>query len=172
MMITSDTLSEQQPLLTEKISKKAQEISTTIPVLGITIGEDRWLVPMRNISEILPVPKVTKVFLTQPWFTGVINLRGNVYGLCDLSHYLDNIPTCISAKSRVFLTIPYLGASYAMLAGSVLGIRNMMEFVPQSDHEDKRLVVAGIYKDRQDRLWRMLNLPALMQLESFLWANG
>ncbi|MBV6389730.1 MAG: hypothetical protein JNIBNLAF_01377 [Nitrosomonas europaea] len=170
--MTINAMSEHQSSLTEQINKKAQETSATIPVLGITIGDDRWLIPMSNISEILPVPKITPVFLTQPWFLGVINVRGNVYGLCDLSHYLDNTSTCISAKTRVFLTIPRLGVSYAMLAGSVLGIRNLMEFVPQSDHEDKRPVVAGIYKDRQDRLWRMLNLPALLQLESFQRAGS
>ncbi len=166
-------MSEYQLPLTKQISKKIQEtLLATVPVLGITMSEDRWLIPMSNISEILPVPKITPVFLTQPWFLGVINVRGNIYGLCDLSHYLDNKSTHIGAKNRVFLTIPSRGASYAMLAGNVLGIRNLMEFVPQSGHEDKRPVVAGIYKDRQDRLWRLLNLPALVQLESFLQASS
>lgn len=163
---------ERQSLPVDQINKKIQETSATISVLGITIGEKRWLVPMSNISEILPVPKITSVFMTKPWFLGVINVRGNVYGLCDLSHYLDNIFTCAGVRNRVFLTVPYLGARYAILVGSILGIRNLMEFVPLSDHEDKqRSVVTDIYKDRQDRLWRMLNLPVLVQLESFQKAS-
>ncbi len=157
--------------LVEQISKKTRETSATIPALGITIGEDRWLVPMSDISEILPVPKITPVFLTQPWFLGVINVRGSVYGLCDLSGYFDNKPTCISTKSRIFLTTPRLGAGYALLAGNVLGIRNLMEFTRQQNHEDRRSVVAGTYSDRQDRRWRMLNLRALVQLESFRQVN-
>lgn len=172
MMMAQEFMPERRLLPAEQISKKAEEILMTVPVLGITIGEGRWLVPMSNISEILPVPRVTPVFLTQPWFLGVINVRGNIYGLCDLSSYLDDMPTYASTKNRVFLIAPRLGSGYAVLTGSILGIRNLMEFTRQPDHEGKRRVVAGLYNDRQGRLWRMLNLPALVQLESFLQASS
>lgn len=153
--------------LVEQISKKTREISATIPALGITVGEDRWLVPMSDIGEILPVSKITPAFLTYPWFLGVINVRGGIYGLCDLGGYLDNKLTCTSTKNRIFSIAPRLGTGYAVLTESVLGIRNLMEFTHQQDREDKRAIVAGTYSDRQGRLWRMLNLRALVRLESF-----
>ncbi|WP_240141381.1 chemotaxis protein CheW [Nitrosomonas sp. HPC101] len=154
--------------MTEQSNTKVQKISLAIPVLGITINEDRWLIPMNDISEILPVPKITPVFLTHPWFLGVINVHDNIYGVCDLAHYLDEKPTRVNVKTRIFLTASRSRTGYAMLAESVLGIRDLMEFTRQPDHEDKRPVIANIYNDRQNRSWRMLNLPALVRLESFL----
>lgn len=158
--------------MTEQSNTKVQKASFAIPVLGITINEDRWLIPMGNISEILPVPKITPVFLTHPWFLGIINVHGNIYGVCDLAHYLGEKPTRVNAKTRIFLTASRPGAGYAMLAESVLGIRDLMEFTHQPDHEDKRPVIANVYNDRQNRSWRMLNLPVLVQLESFLKVSG
>ncbi|MXS81198.1 CheW protein [Nitrosomonas eutropha] len=159
-------------MLTEQINNKTQEVPLSIPVLGVTIGEDRWLIPMDAISEILPVPKITPVFLTHLWFLGIINVRGNIYGLCDLAHYLDKKTTRINVRTRVFLTDSHPGTGYAILAESVLGIRDLMEFTRQPDHEDERSVIADVYNDRQNRLWRKLNLPALVRLKSFLQASS
>ncbi len=155
--------------LTKQISRKIQKASATIPVLGVMIGEERWLVPMNDIGQILPVPKIiTPVFLTHSWFLGVINAHGNLYGVCDLARYLHQIPTPIEAKSRLFLAAPRLDMNCAMLAGSVLGIRNLLEFTCQPYPEDTRPVVTEIYNDRQGRIWRVLNLPVLVRLKSFL----
>lgn len=155
------------------INKQMQEAPSSIPVLGITINENRWLIPMNDIGEILPVPKITPVFLTYPWFLGVINVRGNIYGLSDLGHYLDKQPTRISAKTRIFLLASRLGKGYAILAENILGIRDLTEFTRQTEtgHENKSPVITGMYNDRQDRHWRMLSLPTLVQLPSFLQAS-
>ncbi len=147
---------------------KLQETASTIPVLGITIGEDRWLVSMNDIGEILPVPKITSVFLTQPWFLGAIHVRGKIYGLSDLACYLTHTPTQIGAKNRIFLISSHLGTGYALLAGSILGIRNLAEFTHEPSQAGNETIMSGIYNDRQGRSWRMLNLSSLMQIESFL----
>lgn len=149
-------------------NKTAQAIAHSIPVLGVTIGENRWLIPMHDIKEILPVPTIIPVFLTQPWFLGIINAHGNIYGLCDLGRYLGKQPASINAKTRALLIAPRLGRGYAMLAENILGIRDLTEFSYQADQESKQSTIVSIYADRQNRLWQMLNLPVLMQLNSFL----
>jgi len=150
---------------------KLQETASTIPALGITIGEDRWLVSMSDIGEILPVPKITSVFLTQPWFLGVIHVRGKIYGLSDLACYLTQTPTQIGAKNRIFLIASHLGTGYALLAGSILGIRNLAEFTREPNQAGNEAIMSGVYNDRQGRSWRMLNLSSLVQIESFLQPN-
>ena len=56
--------------------------------LGIRVGGQDCLVTLSDISEVLPVPEVLHVPLTQPWFLGMANVRGNLYGVTDLASYL------------------------------------------------------------------------------------
>jgi twitching motility protein PilI len=167
MTIKLGTRLEYQLALTEQINGSVEQASTTVPVLGINLGEERWLVPMNDVGEVLPVPKITSVFLTEPWFLGVINVRGKLYGLCDLAQFCGGVSTRIGVKTRVLLIASRLSPNCAILAGCMLGIRNLSEFTKQIDCRDTRPFVEGVYRDRQARIWRLLNLPILMRLDSF-----
>jgi len=80
------SMKEYQAALSEKLGDVAmtEPIST---VLGILIGEDRWLVHMNDVSEVLQMPEITPVPLTHSWFLGVTNVQGNLYGIADLAAY-------------------------------------------------------------------------------------
>lgn len=145
---------------------------TTIPVLGFAIGNDRWLIGMNEIAEVLPVPKITPVFLTCPWFLGMINVHGNPYGLCDLAQFIGDAPTGSDVRNRVILATSRLYSNCAILTGSMLGIRSMAEFTLVTDSEDLRPFVIGIYHDRQGRAWRVLSLARLVRLQSFYQIAG
>ncbi len=156
-----------QLTLNAQIDKIHPNQSETIPVLGFSVGEDRWLVVMNEIGEVLPVPKITPVSLTQSWFLGMINVHGNPCGLCDLAQFIGDTPTGIDVKNRVILAASRLHANCAILTGGMLGIRSMAEFALLPDSDDPRPFVAGIYNDRQGRVWRMLNLARLVRSQSF-----
>lgn len=167
MAIKPGAMLAYQLTLTEQINHMADQSATTIPVLGVTLGEERWLVPMYDIGEVLPVPKITPVFLAQPWFLGLINVRGNLYGLCDLARYFGGVATQIGMRTRIFLISSRLCPNCAILAGNMHGIRNLSEFTQQLDCQDTRPFIKEIYCDRQGRIWRTLNLLALVRLKSF-----
>lgn len=156
-----------QLALNAQIDKFSPGQSAAVPVLGFAIGEDRWLVDMREIDEVLPVPAITPVFLTCSWFLGMINVHGHLYGLCDFSRFIGESPTEVNMKNRVILVNSRLCAHCAILTGGMLGIRNMNEFKLMPDSNDSRLFVRGSYHDRQGRIWRALNLARLVQLPSF-----
>jgi twitching motility protein PilI len=56
--------------------------------LGVQLGTETWLVDLGDAGEVLPVPAVTPVPLTQPWFKGVANVRGNLYSVIDFPAFL------------------------------------------------------------------------------------
>ncbi|MFO7578957.1 chemotaxis protein CheW [Nitrosomonas halophila] len=139
-----------------------------LPVLGAMIGGERWLISLRDLGEVLPVPRIVAVYWTQPWFRGIIRVRSGFYALCDLAQYMGGNASLVGAKTRVLLMAPHSGVNCAILADSMLGFRNLSEFACQSDHHDTRSFVSGVYDDRQGRTWHMLNPSILLQLESFL----
>lgn len=57
-----------------------------------------------NVVETLPVRPVTRVFLTPAWLAGIMNLRGDVVAVLDLSRLLGMPPTVVTDESRILLT--------------------------------------------------------------------
>ncbi|MGG7054156.1 chemotaxis protein CheW [Nitrosomonas sp. ANs5] len=152
----------------EPPTDQAESMSATLPVLGAMIGGERWLISLRDLGEVLPVPRIIPVYLTHPWFRGVIRVRSGFYGLCDLAQYMGGDASLVGAKTRALLMAPHWGVNCAILADSMLGFRHLSEFACQSDHQDVRPFVSGVYDDRQGRTWRRLNPSILLRLESFL----
>lgn len=156
-----------QLALNAQIDKPNGNQPMAMPVLGFTIGNDRWLVAMNEIGEVLPVPPITPIFLTRPWFLGMINVHGNPYGLCDLAQFIGDAPTGSGRKNRIILAASRLHVNCAILTSGMLGIRSMDEFTLLPDDVDSRPFVTGIYTDRQNRVWRVLSLVRLVKLQSF-----
>jgi twitching motility protein PilI len=149
----------------QNVLNRLQEQATAgdrIATLGVQVGADNWLVDMTEISEVLEVPKMTVVPLTKPWYRGVANVRGNIYGIIDLAAYSSHGETTQDAQSRVLL----LGQKYSFNAGllisRVLGLRNARDW--QRSEED------GIerYQDDSGQMWTKLNIKQLLQQPEFM----
>ena len=159
---------EYQHAFTEPI-ESTDKSGSAAAVLGVAVGEDRYLIPMIEVSEVIPIPKLARVPLTQPWFLGLANVRGNLYGITDLGVYLGGNPMPFNLKSRILLASLSNKIYGAFVVNSMLGIRNLSEFT--SVKSAKRKLPKGIttqYKDTEGRLWRELSLFELIRDEKFL----
>ena len=159
---------EYQSTLTEQVESSGRS-ETSFAVLGVAAGEDRYLIPMTEVSEIIPIPKLARVPLTQPWFLGLINMRGNLYGITDLGVYLGGNPMPFNLKSRILLTSLGNKINGGFIVNSMLGIRNLSEFISAKPAKNK--LPKGItaqYKDTEGRLWRQLSLFELIHDEKFV----
>ena len=156
-----------QATLSEKLGSAAmtEPMST---VLGVLVGEDRWLVHMNDLSEVLQMPKITPVPLTHSWFLGVANVQGNLYGIADLAAYFGGVHTTVEQKTRILLASPRFEVNSGLLVRRTLGIRNVTDFERVDDSVHSQMGVAGIYKDRQGQRWYELNLRDLVRDEDFL----
>ncbi|SER24199.1 twitching motility protein PilI [Nitrosomonas sp. Nm51] len=138
-------------------------------VLGLLIGEARYLVPMKEIGEVVQVSEVVPVPYTQLWFLGIINAHGHLFGITDLGVYLSGKLESFGAKSRILL----LANSYKMNCGfmvpTLLGIRSLSEFEPeQMNSGELRNGVTHIYRDKEGRQWFGLDLGSLIREKRFL----
>ena len=101
---------------------------TSLAVLGVAVGEDRYLIPMAEVSEVIAIPKLAHVPLTQPWFLGLANVRGNLYGITDLGVYLGGDPVPFNLKSRILLVMPGNKLYGGFIVNNMLGSKNLSEF--------------------------------------------
>ena len=154
-------LREFQQGLLDRMQVQA-ESGTQVATLGITIGQDSWLVDMADISEVLSVPNLTPVPLTKPWYRGVANVRGNIFSITDLGAYLDYGQTAQDAQSRVLLIGQKFNFNTGLLVSKVLGLRNATEWLRSEEND----VVS--YQDDTGRQWHKLDIRSLLQQPEFI----
>lgn len=133
-----------------------------ISTLGIQAGEDYWLVDMGDISEVLPLPPLTPVPFTRPWYCGVANVRGSLYSITDLAAFLEQGATPREGSSRVLLVNPKFTFNAGLLVTRVLGLRDA------SNWQRDDTVAYERYRDEQGQVWRKLDMRRLLQQPEFL----
>lgn len=146
----------------------ANKFENSSPVLGVAVAETRYLIPMNEVSEVIDMSKVVAVPLTQSWFLGLTNVRGNLYGITDLGVYLGDGATLFNLKSRILLASLDKKLSGGFVVDSMLGIREQSEFTLLEENKKVKETMRKQYKDTEERIWEELSLFALMREEKFL----
>lgn len=136
--------------------------------LGVKIGDINGLVSLSDISEVLPVPEVMKVPLTHSWFMGMANVRGNLFGLTDLSGYIGNRPAMVTHESRILLLHSSFGVNAGLLVDQLIGLRNLEELNLQKHTGDMQAWQQKKYKDASGQEWVELNIGALLGQKEFM----
>src|SRR5829696_2278917 len=101
-MAKRGALREFQMSVAEKLRTAATRTALASK-LGFQVGGDNWFVALHEVNEVVPVPTMVSVPLTQPWFRGVANVRGNLYSMVDFCAFQggEAIPT--GMERRVIL---------------------------------------------------------------------
>lgn len=136
--------------------------------LGIEAGGDHWLVDLASASEVAVLPAYVPVPLTRPWFLGVSNVRGNLYGIVDFSQFLGAAPTQRSAENRVVFAHPRYRVNAGLLVARVVGLRNIAELERQPPEEGAAPWISARLAEPAGKVWKELNLPALLNYPDFL----
>ena len=150
-----------QEQLLEKMQAAKNGAGASVAQLGLGIGAARYLLDLAEVGEIVAPPPLTAVPLTQPWYLGLANVRGNLLGVIDLAAYL-GLPAAdvanAGATPRLALFAPNLGVNCALLANQVYGLRQAGAMERDGDS----------LRDADGNAWTPLSLAALVQEERFL----
>lgn len=96
--------------------------------LGVGVGKYNLLINLSEISEVLPTPELHPVPMTASWFLGVSNVRGNLYGVSDLSQLTNQSPTPKTTNSRVLLVNQDIVPQVGLLIDRLIGLRTYDQF--------------------------------------------
>ena len=152
-------------------------------LLGIESGSDdlpggsHWLIDLADSGEVTPLPPLTPAPLTRPWFAGIANIRGVLYGVVDFSAWRGGAPTPINAQSRLLLVGARHGINSALLVRRALGLRPQLQMHAAGETKapagaqgvgETAPWLGGRFKDAQDQIWTQLRIPALLSDPSYL----
>ena len=100
--------------------------------LGFQLGEQGFLVPQREIREVITVPAYSRVPNAKPWLLGIANVRGNLLPLIDLRALLDDEVSEIQRSSR-FMVLNSDEVPAGFLVDGVTGYRRFSSLEQRND---------------------------------------
>jgi twitching motility protein PilI len=163
-MAEKTSLRDYQRDLAERLKNAGRGRSAS--KLGLQVGGDAWLVDLVEAGEVIPVPDITSVPLTRPWFKGIANIRGNLYSVVDFPAFLGSSPVAIGDQSRLLLLGERFRLAAALLIDRSLGLRNPAQLQPR---EGKLAPWARAHYTGPDgREWKELDVPQLAQHPDFM----
>jgi twitching motility protein PilI len=163
-------LREFQTQLVERMQAARSGVDARVNQLGIMIGQSRWLLNLQEAGEIVSVGVITPVPLTQDWFLGLSNLRGNLISVIDFARFQGLAPSMIDKDSRIVAFAPVLSFNSGLLVSRVMGLRNVaeMELKAVDPKEDAARWATRRYVDHESQVWTELNLSLVVQDPQFL----
>jgi twitching motility protein PilI len=161
------SLRDYQRGLAERL-RGAQAGAMAASKLGLQVGQDPWLVDLADAAELIPVPPITAVPLTRPWFRGVVNVRGNLYNVVDLPAFFGGSPVAPGEQARLLLLAERFLMRSALLVDRSLGLLDARELSAHSDAPSASPWIRGVYADPGGRLWKELDVRQLVQHAAFL----
>ncbi|MDQ7017249.1 MAG: chemotaxis protein CheW [Gammaproteobacteria bacterium] len=138
--------------------------------IAFHLGEQRFVVAMSEIAEILEPPSYAQVPCTQSWFVGIANIRGALLPISDLNGFFYGTNLVNRASSRV-LMFNKKNMRVGVKVENVLGLKHfyMEEKIKTLPPLEKSIApfVHSMFK-RLDEEWLVLSLRDLVASEAFL----
>jgi twitching motility protein PilI len=172
-MANRQALRELQTRLADRL-KVARTQGVAPSWLAVEAGGNKYLFPMSQAGEIFPLGATQAVPYTQPWFLGVANLRGGLFGVVDLASYVTGqaaAPRTEQARkeSRLVALNTALDVNCALLIDRLSGLRKQEAFSDFSERAtDAPAFFGNQYVDLDGASWQEINLQSLAQQAHFL----
>jgi len=140
--------------------------------LGLACAGQQWLIRLADAGEVISVPPLATVPLTKPWYMGIANIRGNLYGVIDFAGFLGqplDAPTLGATQTRLVLFGPRVGELRAgLVVHRVLGLRNLAELTASNPVEGAAAWCGSLWTDGAGGVWQEIDLAKLAQDPGFL----
>jgi twitching motility protein PilI len=161
-------LREFQAQLVQRMQTARSGEDARVNQLGVMIGDSRWLLDLHSAGEIVSVGAVTKVPLTQSWFLGLTNIRGNLISVIDFANFQGLPPTPVDKDSRIVAFSSALSFNSGLLVSRVLGLRNVAEMQVETTDGAETPWSGKRYVDQESQVWTELDLSLVVQNPQFL----
>ncbi len=184
-MANKQSLRDLQTRLAERMQQVRSE-EARVSWLAVDCAGHGLLFALRQAGEIFKLGAVLPVPHTQPWLTGVVNLRGGVCTVVDLAGFLGlrkserPVP---STQCRLVGFSAALQVNGALLVDRLEGLRHAADLKIEAESTDnggagespagKRPAFAlARWRDEAGRVWQEIDLAELAGMPQFLAVMG
>jgi twitching motility protein PilI len=162
------SLRQFQQYLTDRLSNLVQGESSS-SLLGVEASKTRWLFNLSDSGEIVLLPPLTSVPLTNSSFVGLANIRGSLYAVTDFSAFLGETAIPLNMPSaRLLLVGVKQGNNASLLVSRILGLKNPNDFKAGAHPKDAPSWHTATLIDSDGQEWRRLDLKILLSDPKFM----
>src|SRR5262249_30552753 len=119
---------------------------------------------------VLEMRQPAGVPLTQPWYRGLVNARGNLLGVIDFGMFCGDGPTPVQPGSKIVVLSRQVERACGIIATRVVGLRHAVDLTPAQGGEPEGWLGAHL-ADREGRDWQVLDIRQLLESPAFLQAG-
>ena len=176
-MANREAIRELQTRLANRL-RSARDEGLSVSWLAVRSGGMNYLLPLAQSGEIFPIAAVQPVPYAQPWFLGVVNLRGGLFGVVNIAQYVageTGVPAAGSAPrkpgaAQVVITLnAALDVNCALLVDELAGLRNPQVFsATEPRAPDAPPYFGNRFTDAGGQNWQEINIQTLSQHPRFL----
>ena len=173
-MANREAIRELQARLASRL-QAARDEGFSVSWLAIKCGGRNYLLPLAQSGEIFPITNLQPMPYARPWFRGVVNLRGGLYGVVDLATFVAEDasvpgPLAPPAPEAVVVTLSAaLNVNCALLVNMLSGLRHAGGFASaKAPTAESPPYFGNCFTDAAGESWQEINLQTLAQLPRFL----
>lgn len=130
------------------------------------LGSEQYGIDIAYVDNIVRMQKITRVPKTQPYFLGVINLRGEIIPVMSMRDKLEMEEGEITGSTRIIIIKPEQNASLGLLVDEVREVVTLSEedvekVAYDNGREDNNIYVTGVGKYK-DTLISLINISGII----------
>ena len=135
-------------------------------IIDVKLGNDSFGIEIKYVNSIIVMQNITRVPKAQPYYLGVINLRGEIIPVMSLRRRLGLEDDIFTSSTRIMILKPDASSeSVGMIVdevNEVITLKNdSIEKISYDDKDGKAGFSSGIGK-YGDELINILNIPAII----------
>lgn len=129
-------MSNENPVFSRlaELSQRFSDASTGLPaqekivetrkLIDFQLVGKNYLVPLDEVTEILPVPEVTRLPRVKNWVRGVANVRGRLLPVADFANFL-NRHLSNSPRDQRVVVLDVRGIYVGLIVDQVFGLKTL-----------------------------------------------
>ncbi len=168
MTSPTDVLSHLRDQIVENaVAAPRQAGDDSWQAVAFLAGDQRLLVNMQQVTEVVEIPAITVIPGVQSWVAGIANVRGVILPLIDLGLYLDSEPTRTKARCHV-ITLERSDTRFGLIVDQIIGMRQVSSKKVKGNKNQE-----GIEKylsgevELAEETWQIFDMDKLIFSEKF-----
>ena len=132
--------------------------------IGVIIGNEQYGIDIKYIDNIVKMQRITRVPKAQPYFLGVINIRGEIIPVMSLRIKFGKEKDDFNNKTRILIIKPEQQAAVGFIVDEVKEVVNLTEDdIDRSNAaDDKNTYIFGVGKHAKG-LISLLNIQSVIE---------
>ena len=131
--------------------------------IGVIVDNEQYGIDINFIDNIVKMQRITRVPKAQPYFLGVINIRGEIIPVMSLRIKFGKEPDTFTNKTRILIIKPEQQASIGFIVDEVKEVVNLTD--DEIDHKNQsdpaNTFISGVGKHAEG-LISLLNIQAVL----------